>query len=162
MNHGSATFDEEADIVVVGYGGAGVAAAITAADLGASVYVVEKQTRQEHWPSSRVATVVMYVTDVEQATEYFERCADGMVPRPVSRAWAERAVQLPDWFDRVAGLRLEPVRGAQHPQFEGAEALKVTLPVPCESNIHVEQRPDPFGIPIVGGVRPQSTHCSTR
>ncbi len=36
-------FDHEADVIVVGLGGAGAATAITAADNGASVIVLERQ-----------------------------------------------------------------------------------------------------------------------
>ena len=36
-------FDKEADVIVVGLGGAGAATAITAADNGASVIVIERQ-----------------------------------------------------------------------------------------------------------------------
>ena len=35
-------WDREADVVVVGFGGAGAATAITAHDLGASVLMIEK------------------------------------------------------------------------------------------------------------------------
>jgi succinate dehydrogenase/fumarate reductase flavoprotein subunit len=36
------TWDQEADVVVVGYGGAGASAAIAAHDAGAKVLIVEK------------------------------------------------------------------------------------------------------------------------
>lgn len=39
-------FDKEADVIVVGLGGAGAATAITAADNGASVIVIERQPLQ--------------------------------------------------------------------------------------------------------------------
>ncbi|MBI2859845.1 MAG: FAD-dependent oxidoreductase [Chloroflexi bacterium] len=53
-------WNEEADVVVVGYGGAGVAAAISAHDSGARVLILEKQPcdtpdRTNHTPSTRLA-----------------------------------------------------------------------------------------------------------
>jgi succinate dehydrogenase/fumarate reductase flavoprotein subunit len=42
------TWDKEADVVVVGYGGAGAATAITAADEGATVLLLEKQAEDSH------------------------------------------------------------------------------------------------------------------
>jgi succinate dehydrogenase/fumarate reductase flavoprotein subunit len=142
---------DDTDLIVVGFGAAGAAAAITAADRGLRVILVEKQPQRSHTPSSRLAHIVMTVDDVDRATAYFDRCAGGMIPTSVSRAWAERAHGLPEWLDRVAGLRLEYVRGSQHPEFEGADALRVSLATPKGSGVKVEARPNPFGVHIAGG-----------
>jgi len=149
---------DEADLIVVGYGAAGAAAAITAADRGLRVTIIEKQPQPTHTPSSRLAHIVMTVEDVERATTYFDRCAGGMIPTAVSRAWAERAHELTAWLDSVAGLRLEYVRGAQHPEFAGADALKVSLATPKGSRVKVDARPNPFGIHIDSrGEAPRNT-----
>ena len=85
-------FDRSADIVVVGFGCAGLAAAITAWRAGAETIVLEKQAEDAHTPSTRMSGgMMMATTDVEKAATYLDRCAGGMVPREVSRAWAERA-----------------------------------------------------------------------
>src|SRR5439155_23582403 len=110
-----------------------------------------KQPEQTHTPSSRLAHIVMTVDDIEGAATYFDRCAGGMIPTAVSRAWAERAHDLPRWLDRIAGLRLEYVRGAQHPEFEGAKALRVSLATAKDSGITVDARPNPFGVHVIGG-----------
>jgi choline dehydrogenase-like flavoprotein len=48
---------EEADLVVVGFGGAGAACAIAAADHGGSVVVLENQPEDRHTPAgSRPST----------------------------------------------------------------------------------------------------------
>jgi succinate dehydrogenase/fumarate reductase flavoprotein subunit len=148
------SWDAEADLVVVGCGGAGLATAIRAADLGASVIVLEKEAPESHRPSSREARMVMHVSDVDLATEYFDRCAGGMIPRSVSRAWAERAHALPGWLAEVIGFRMEPVRGAQQKDFAGAEAIHVAMPVPADSAVRVDPRPDPYGVPLAGDARP--------
>ena len=43
----SDAWDEETDVIVLGYGGAGAAAAISAHDAGARVVIVEKTTAGE-------------------------------------------------------------------------------------------------------------------
>jgi succinate dehydrogenase/fumarate reductase flavoprotein subunit len=48
-------WDKEADVVVVGFGGAGAAAAVTAHDLGASVLMLEKAPEGEEGGNTRVA-----------------------------------------------------------------------------------------------------------
>ncbi|MGV6872811.1 FAD-dependent oxidoreductase [Pseudochelatococcus sp. B33] len=45
----------EADVVIVGLGGAGACAAIAAHDAGAEVIVVEKQPKEHHYPNTRIS-----------------------------------------------------------------------------------------------------------
>lgn len=49
------SWDEEADVVVVGYGGAGAAAAIAAADKGAKVVLIDKQKEAEIVNNTRMS-----------------------------------------------------------------------------------------------------------
>jgi succinate dehydrogenase/fumarate reductase flavoprotein subunit len=119
---------DTADLVVVGYGAAGAAAALTAARAGASVVVLEKQPRDRHTPSTRMSGgLVMGVTDVTAATEYLDRCAGGMVPREVSARWAARAAGVLDWLAGI-GLRTSVIGGAEHPELPGAEGIEVAQP----------------------------------
>ncbi len=121
------TTELEADLVVVGYGGAGAVTAIAAADLGATVIVVEKQPCHAHTPSTRMSGGIVFgVNDVEGATRYLDRCAGGMIPEEVSRAWAEKAAELAPWLEEIgADLQLRRIGGAEHPRFEGAAAIDV-------------------------------------
>ena len=123
-------FDRECGLLVVGFGGAGIAAAVTARRMGASVLLVEKQPRGRHTPSTKMSGgLVMAVSDHAAATEYLDRCACGMVPRDVSAAWAGRALSLVDWLHELApGLDLRRVGGAAHDQFPGQEAVDVYQP----------------------------------
>jgi succinate dehydrogenase/fumarate reductase flavoprotein subunit len=119
----------EADVVVVGYGGAGAAAALAASAQGADVLVVEKQPEGRHTPSTKMGGgALMAVTDVEKATRYLDHCAQGMVPEAVSRAWAERALNVLDWLDKTAGAPLRKSMGAEHPEFPGADAIQSYAP----------------------------------
>jgi succinate dehydrogenase/fumarate reductase flavoprotein subunit len=70
-------WDEEAEVVVVGYGGAGAVTSIAAADAGARVIIMEKQaadtpTCTNHTPSTRMAGGgFICPEDPEKAIEYF-------------------------------------------------------------------------------------------
>jgi succinate dehydrogenase/fumarate reductase flavoprotein subunit len=119
-------WDHEADLVVVGFGGAGAAAALAGAELGATVLILEKQPEGRHTPSTSMSGgIVMATNDVERATVYLDRCAGGMIPIEVSRAWAAKGIDLVRWLDQAgADLALERIGGAEHPEFEGAEAIE--------------------------------------
>ena len=68
---------EEADVVVVGYGGAGAVTAIAAHDAGAEVLILEKElqdtpTSTNHTPSTRMSGGgILVPEDTEKAIEYF-------------------------------------------------------------------------------------------
>lgn len=84
MAHG---WDRSADLVVVGFGGAGAAAGLAGAELGGTVLILEKQPEARHTPSTSMSGgIVMATNDVERATAYLDRCAGGMIPLQVSRA----------------------------------------------------------------------------
>ena len=119
-----AGFVKEVDFVVVGYGAAGAATAISAADHGASVVVLEKQPAEWHTPSTRASGgLCTAVSDPEQALPYFDRCAGGMVPLEVSRAWVDAATTVIPWLEDVVGAKMIRVSGAEHPEWEGADAV---------------------------------------
>src|ERR1700735_2947012 len=120
------SWDRPADLFVIGFGGAGAAAALAGAELGASVLILEKQPEGRHTPStSMYGGIVMATNDVEWATTSLDRCAGGMIPIEVSRAWAAKGTDLVQWLDKVgADLALERIGGAEHPEFEGSEAIE--------------------------------------
>lgn len=121
---------EVADVVVVGYGAAGIAAAVTAHDLGASVVVVEKQHAEAHTPNTRMSGgMVMVAGDPSGATDYLHHCAGGMIPRDVTAAWAARAGALECWMrDAIGGLDMARAAGPEHPGFPGADAIWTVQP----------------------------------
>jgi succinate dehydrogenase/fumarate reductase flavoprotein subunit len=112
------------DLVVVGFGAAGAATSIAAADGGADVVLLEKQPAEWHTPSTRASGgQCMSVSDVEAATRYMDRCAGGMIPLAVTRAWAERALDVVDFVQNVVGLEMVKVAEAEHPDWDGASAV---------------------------------------
>jgi succinate dehydrogenase/fumarate reductase flavoprotein subunit len=117
-------WDDSADLVVVGFGAAGACTAIQAADAGAKVIMLEKQPAAWHTPSTRASGgFVTVVHDVEKALPYFDRCSGGMVPLEVSRAWVERAATVLDWIEDKTGLSMTRGAPAEHPKWDGAEAV---------------------------------------
>lgn len=115
---------EVIDLIVVGYGAAGASTALTAAAGGAQVVIIEKQPQDAHTPNVKMSMGFMFgVNDVERAVQYMDRCAGGMIPLAVTRAWAEKAATLKQWHDDMGlELHLERVRGGEHP-FDGADAI---------------------------------------
>ena len=72
MNPASATADtampkkwnKEADVVVVGYGGAGAVTAITARNKGSKVLILEKQSEKGHTSNTQMCLVFLSVLRV--------------------------------------------------------------------------------------------------
>ena len=77
-------WDKEADVVVVGFGGAGAAAAVTAHDLGAKVLMLEKAPEGEEGGNTRVAGQgYLQIYDVDKAITYLNALC-GPLRRPAN------------------------------------------------------------------------------
>lgn len=115
-----ASWREAADVVVLGYGGAGAVAAITAHDLGADVLVVEKQPRERHYTNTQMsAGAFIYPTDVVGALQYLEaiyHVDDGLVwtDRDTLRAWVEYAKDNKSWVEAMGGKGRPDGPGGEH------------------------------------------------
>ena len=68
---GDNKFDVSADVVVVGLGGAGAAAAITAADNNASVIILEKQPLSSLRSNTRMSGGWVHCPDKDELRKYF-------------------------------------------------------------------------------------------
>jgi len=96
-------WDREADVVVVGYGGAGAVAAVAAHDSGASVLVLEKA------PSGGGNTLmcggyILWPTDIDEGAKHLRALSWGTTPKSVCRVWAAEAIKNKEWAD---GMGLE-------------------------------------------------------
>ena len=117
-------WDRETDIIAVGYGAAGAAVALSAADSGAQTLIVEKQPPATHTPSTRLSGgQIMAVNDADAAMRYLDRCAEGLTPHDVNRAWANRATDIVEWVRDHTGLGLTQLVMPEHPDFDGSGAL---------------------------------------
>ncbi len=126
---GQARWDEEAEVVVVGYGGAGSVTAITAHDAGAKVLILEKQSedapgKTNHTPSSRMSGGGWFCpVDIEKTIAYLE----GMVRvskepldaerKEIIAVFAKYLVDNTNWMNSI-GAQLaeeaEPLRDGRY------------------------------------------------
>ena len=113
---------EEHDVVVVGCGVAGCAAAIEAADAGADVVVLEKMPEGQHGGSSRVSGANwLQMRDSESAASYLRSlCRPNPVPDDVVNAWASEIMRNTAW---VQGLGGRPTHMAYPGEFPGCEGF---------------------------------------
>jgi 3-oxosteroid 1-dehydrogenase len=102
-------WDMEADVVCIGYGGAAAVTAITAADLGASVIILEKQpndtaTEIRHTPNTRSATgAIICPTDSQQASDHLFAVSWGKTPRDICDVWGKYGVTNAQWIEKMGG-----------------------------------------------------------
>jgi succinate dehydrogenase/fumarate reductase flavoprotein subunit len=121
-------WDVEADVVVVGFGAAGVAAAVTAHDLGAKVVILEKAPEGEHGGNTRVAGQgYLNTSSVEPAAAYLTAlCGPYTVPVEMVHAWAEEMGRNNAWLERLGGDPQEhqhPPVGIEFPDLPGADCV---------------------------------------
>ena len=132
MSEVPGTWDEEADVVVVGYGFAGAATAIAAHDEGADVLLLEKAPEEHKGGNSRVsANIVFWPNDVEKAKTYF-RALTGPYTDNISGkmigVWAEEMHANRAWLE---GLGMQPMNigGAEFPEFPGSDCVEMLVNV---------------------------------
>jgi len=128
------SWDWEADVVCIGYGGAGAITAITAADLGATVIVLEKQPNDtaaevRHTPNTRSAGgVVICPTDAAKAAEHLFALSWGATPSDVCMAWGKYTVENVVWIERMGGMLLprgQFLEKGEFPLLPGYESIEV-------------------------------------
>ena len=123
-----ATWDVEADVVVVGFGAAGMAAAVTAHEAGAKVVILEKAPEGQEGGNTRVAGQGYLNTSApEPAIAYLTAlCGPYTVPQPMVKVWAEEMCQNNAW---LAGLGCDPQEhqhppvGIEFPDLPGSECV---------------------------------------
>lgn len=119
-------FDEQFDVVVIGAGSAGAAAALSAHAAGARVLVLEKGDESSAGGNTRVSGGGWFVnTDPERAAVFLNTLADGYpIAADVVETWAVETAKNSDWL-RDLGAKVG-MTGAHHTEpeyagFEGAD-----------------------------------------
>jgi succinate dehydrogenase/fumarate reductase flavoprotein subunit len=124
-------WDEEADVVVVGYGGAGAAAAITTAKEGlGEVLVIEVAPEGREGGNSRVSGQLILCPDSAEEAIKYQKALNGpyQVNDDVLKAWADNIVENVAWLgDFGADLQQATINSPEFPEVEGAEAVKTYL-----------------------------------
>jgi succinate dehydrogenase/fumarate reductase flavoprotein subunit len=122
------SWDFEADVVVVGFGAAGMAAAVTAHELGAKVVILEKAPEGEEGGNTRVAGQGYLNTSApDKAAAYLTAlCGDYAVPRAMVAVWADEMCRNNDWLESLGGDPQEhqhPPVGIEFPDLPGADCV---------------------------------------
>ncbi len=126
-------WDEAADVVIVGYGGAGAVTAIEAADAGANVVVLEKNPADRHFCNTNVAGgIFIGPTDVDKAFQYVKACIGDTVDDAMCRIWAEQTSTNRDYLKKLAdsvGESSDILRfgGAEFPDLPGADGISLWI-----------------------------------
>ncbi len=134
-------FDKEADVVVIGCGGAGAATAITAADNGLKVIIIERQPQATLRSNTRMSGGIFHCPDKAGNKEALKEYAKAMfsgenIPwklegeQPefsdgLAQAWADYTPGLLDWLKALdpdfKGWSTPGFKGAAFPNFPGAK-----------------------------------------
>ncbi len=97
-------WDYVADVVIVGYGGAGVAAAIEARDAGASVLVLEKAPTPDGGNSGVSGGISQIPTPLDDFVKYVKLMAWGTVnDDALIEITCREITELPNWVESLGG-----------------------------------------------------------
>ncbi len=129
-------WDKEYDVVVAGYGGAGVSTAITAHDAGASVVILEKAPYPGGGQTRTSGIGAAFAINPESAAEYlYTASSNGLedadvssqvsvVPKEDCLTFMKELANNPDWLTSM-GVEHSIRKGssAQFPSFPGADSF---------------------------------------
>lgn len=139
----SVDWHEEADVVVVGFGGAGAVTAITAKDAGAEVIILEKQSPQKHTPNTMMSGGGLHVANnIQEAAKYFKAVAFGIglpddcgdpphvYPQypeqfvdELTQSWAEGVTETGKFLKSLGKVSIkETIPSPAFPSFPGAQS----------------------------------------
>ncbi len=124
-------WDAEYDVVVAGFGGAGAVSAITAADAGAKVLLLEKAPEGEAGGNTRYAAQILLTpTDREGAITYFKAMRGGFDNQSdeVIELIVDGAMAIPEWLVSMGadGENFLNYPLVEYPDLPGAEAISTT------------------------------------
>ena len=171
-----AKWDHEADVVVLGYGGAGASSAINAYDAGADVLILEKVPSDESLGvTARPSGFTVsggggnscicgggggwMPDDADEAAKYARIGSWGTTPLETCLAWAKASMQTKAWFDEIGvPCTVDEAEDPEFPSFSSMKTLSVRLePVVgakeigggAEGFYYLDQAVQSRGIPIL-------------
>jgi succinate dehydrogenase/fumarate reductase flavoprotein subunit len=122
-NKDEITWDREAEIVIIGYGGSGAVTAIQAIDAGATVLVIEKQKQDvegQPWNqtnSTRICySAIMDFNSEAEAVTYLKAVSMGRTPDDVVASWARYATKTADWLQEMGGEIVDAGCSTEYPE----------------------------------------------
>jgi succinate dehydrogenase/fumarate reductase flavoprotein subunit len=118
-------WDDETEVLIIGFGGAGAVAAITARDAGARVLIVEKMEKGGGNTNISIGGFLS-LKDLAGALQYLESLCSQVfriVDPEMVRIYAEECMKNREWFERQ-GARTHVYGGAGFPQLPGADSIE--------------------------------------
>ena len=126
-------WDHEADVVIVGLGGAGASAAITDSNAGADVLVLEKNPEGGGNTRYSGGTIRTYL-DIPKAVQFIETVCEGTTDHDVVETFVHESSRNADWVASMggeivpgppSGTKGFPIglAGAAFPSIPGAEGI---------------------------------------
>lgn len=123
-----AGWDLETEVLVIGAGGAGITAAVAAADAGAQVTVIEKaavECETGYGATRSSGGNACSVTDKDAAIQYLEASNLGYMDEEIESVWAESCMTVERWLnDHGINCNIQEGFGADFPNFPGASGLQ--------------------------------------
>lgn len=113
-------WDAEYDVIVVGFGGAGAATAITAADAGARVLLLEKAPEGYAGGNSNVCMQWVCYSENKDDMEAYFKTLRGNYDSPSDEmldVYIDEMMKNKDWFDYLGAVNAAPFEYKEFPQF---------------------------------------------
>lgn len=126
----SVDWSAEYDVVVVGYGGAGAVASITAADAGANVLLLEKAPEGEEGGNTRVSGQgVQCFNDLEEGILYYKSLTGGFdnVSDEIIETYVRMSMENPDWIASMGCDTFVVGTYAEYPEMPGSGATQTGM-----------------------------------
>ncbi len=129
-----AAWDYETDVLVIGYGGAGMWAALTAADEGESeVLILEKAPVRGGGNSAINLGEFTVPIDVEGCATYIKSFGRGLIADDMALAWATEAVRNGEYADRwglpwqqnEGTLASKYTESCEYPNLPGSDSMAI-------------------------------------
>ena len=116
-------WDREADVVVLGYGAAGCAAALEAHAAGAKVVILDKAAAGAEGGNTRVSGSVWFFNrDPAPAATYLRAlCGPYPLPEDVIATWANETYQLTSWVESLGATVSSMEAAPDTPELDGSE-----------------------------------------
>lgn len=130
MDSNNLRWHHEAEVVIVGYGGAGAVTAITAHDAGASVLMLERQAANDRHPSTFMSgSSIINPSDVDGAIAHMKalyEASPGLYETDpeVLRAWAKYCSRNVEWVEKNGGEVYLFSKVGEHHNIPGYEAIQ--------------------------------------
>jgi 3-oxosteroid 1-dehydrogenase len=131
-------WEVETDVLVVGFGGAGAVAAVTARDAGADVLIMEKQSQSKHTPNTKMSAGGFHIAnDSREAGKYYRAVAFGIgLPRGLGDPPHVYPQYPPQYVDEIVQDWSEGiVETASYLRSLGNINLKETIPSPAFTDL---------------------------